>query len=77
MATEKLIARWDKRQRDYIAVYPTKRDGNLILHALFDKKHGPDGYFTRPSLAEQLEARGYDLTTLRFECSRKQDAPEQ
>jgi len=63
---------------------PTKRDKSdlqfagpcgpdrHLLYGVFTMK-GPDedGNITRPSLVEELEARGYDLTTLEFRIRRK------
>ena len=72
MAIRKLLVRWMKRENDHSIQYPRSRDGHYIHGALFYKQRDEDGRLTVPSIAEQLEARGYDLTTLRFECSLKE-----
>jgi hypothetical protein len=54
-----------------------KRD-SYLLHYMMAGKH-PDPYVTpvfskmRPSLLEELDARGYDLTTLKFSIKKKQN----
>jgi hypothetical protein len=54
-----------------------KSDARTALHALTEKRMAyafPSmGIEERPSLIEELEARGYDITTLRFTISRKVD----
>lgn len=50
-------------------------DARILASAFEDKRHGysfptmkPE---ERPSLVEELEARGYDITTLRFTIQKK------
>lgn len=50
------------------------RDSNLLLHIFCDKRPGtflmkPNEM--QPSLIEELESRGYDLSTLKFSISKK------
>lgn len=51
-----------------------KCDGRMVLHSMTEKRMGysfPDLVIKqRPSLIEELEARGYDITTLRFSIQR-------
>lgn len=51
-----------------------KPDARTVLHALTEKRWGwafPSMEIEeRPSLVEELEARGYDITTLRFTVQR-------
>ena len=51
----------------------------MAMQALTEKRMGysfPDMQpEERPSLIEELEARGYDITTLRFTVQRHTDAP--
>ncbi|HZG67765.1 MAG TPA: hypothetical protein VEZ12_13540 [Herpetosiphonaceae bacterium] len=54
----KLTVRWSKRERDLMIDYPAKCDGALMASALDE-------------LRPELEARGYDITTLRFSVARK------
>jgi hypothetical protein len=62
---------------EYRGDHTMKRDSNLLFCVLTNKSVDP---FTKPlfskmnpSLAEELEARGYDITTLKFSISKKID----
>ena len=70
-----LTVRWMARFRDYRIFYPRRCDGHLISNALFSKRMGLSGLHgpLEKSLMEELEARGYDLTTLVFQCQLKKD----
>lgn len=57
--TDPLRATWSKRERDVIIHYPRKCDGHW-LSGVFDK-----------AFTDELEKRGYDVTTLRFSVHRK------
>lgn len=50
--------------------------GRLIMHAITEKrlraKFSSPGYEYEPSLLEELEARGFDITTLKISIQRKQ-----
>jgi len=52
-----------------------KSDARYALHALTEKRYGyafPSMTLEQqPSVIEELEARGYDITTLRFSIQRK------
>lgn len=61
-----LAARWSRRERDVEFVYPSSPDGHL-LHNAFNYAKMTNG----KTLIEELKARGYDLTTLRFSIERK------
>lgn len=50
---------------------PNGPDRTLIYGALCAKNYDAQGWLTRPSLVEELEARGYDVTTLEFRVRRK------
>lgn len=70
-----LYASWSKRERDLSFHWPAQKpDGHLLYGALCAKQWGPDGEM-RPSLVEELESRGYDITTLRFSVKAKPSAP--
>lgn len=59
-----LLARWSKRERDLLFKWDegcSKSDGGL-LHSFLTFIQWPDN----KSLVDELKARGYDLTTLRF-----------
>jgi hypothetical protein len=60
---QKLAYKWSKRHKDYLIHFPTRPDGRLLY-----------GFFESDSAKEflkELEARGYDLTTLKFEVKLK------
>lgn len=66
-----LKARWSKKQKDIIYSFPRKCDG-AYLNRIFTQKNENDFINNPPlvlptSLYEELERRGYDLTTLKFE----------
>lgn len=69
-----LTVRYMTRFRDHRIWYPRRCDGHLIHHAIFGKHCNPRGGVDK-SLAEELEARGYDLTTLVFQCQQKKVTP--
>ena len=52
-----------------------KPDARTVMHALTERRMVPAfpslKYEERPSLIEELEARGYDITTLRLSIQRK------
>lgn len=54
-----------------------KPDARTVMHALTERRMAPAfpsmDYEERPSLIEELEARGYDITTLRFSVSKRRD----
>lgn len=64
-----LRARWSKKERDFVVEFPNGPDGHMLNHYLFTLK--PEPSQLRPlektkTLPEELEARGYDLSTLKF-----------
>ncbi len=69
-----LIAGWNARERDVGFAWggagASKADGSLLYSFLAYLKglHGK-------TFVEELEARGYDLTTLRFSIRQKEAAP--
>lgn len=80
---DKLLVRWDKRQKDIYCKFPCREDGALMFNWITgqffhfdDMAAGVNaiaeghGHFGK-SLHAELEARGYDITTLRFEIKRK------
>ena len=76
----KLSGRWNKREKDFWVSYPESRaDGNLLLTYMGSKrttvKFGPSGiiYTEDPSLLEELDRRGYDLTTIKFSIEKKKE----
>lgn len=70
-----LRAFWSKRERDVLYEYCNKPDGHL-LHDFFSYAKVPtsdnEGNPISVTMLEELERRGYDLTTLRFSIKKKQ-----
>lgn len=63
-----LSVRWSRRERALI--YDGSRPTGGMLASFFERIEHPD----KKTLAAELDARGYDLTTLRFSI-RKKAAP--
>lgn len=66
----KLLCRWDKTENDLKFWFPRKCDGSLLNHHLCGKRVEPlmmNDYKWIHSFTDELEKRGYDITTLRFE----------
>lgn len=77
-----LSARWSKREKDLAFHWPaSKPDGHLLYNVFCGNRWRPDWEGMRvsgafdPSFVKELEARGYDITTLRFSVKAKHDAP--
>lgn len=67
MNDRKLRAKWSKREGDVMIYYPDKRDGAMLSSLL----SAPTSIFPIGFL-RGLEERGYDLTTLKFEITKKE-----
>ena len=70
----RLSARWSKRECDILYSWGSgvsKADAALLHHTLTSKHHMPMDDTWAPGFIEELEARGYDLTTLRFSIDKK------
>ena len=76
----KLSLIYDKRQKDFVVKYPLRCDGALILHWIINEKllwdldkatKGELPCFRAESLKDELEKRGYDLSTLKFSIELK------
>ena len=66
-----LMARWSKGQGDLLYYHPDRRVDARLLDNVFARPHPRfDGSMGKTFL-EELEARGYDLTTLRFSVALK------
>lgn len=61
---DRLVYRWNKKENDFVIHYPSKPDGHL-LHGFFA------GHCDAKEFIRELEARGYDLTTLVFSVERR------
>lgn len=81
MSNRKLSLIYDKREKDFVAKYPTRKvDGDLLLYHLVGEIPirssliDTDGNTTEwYNFKEDLEKRGYDITTLRFSIELKQE----
>lgn len=71
MPSRKKVLRvsWSKRERDIVFHSPASADG-YMMHVLL---HHTNIVYNR-TFREELEARGYDITTLKFIIERKSDA---
>lgn len=65
---KKLTIKWSKREKDLMFNYPSKPDGHL-MHNAFSYTPTSSG----KSLIEELTARGYDITTIKFSIERRAD----
>ena len=66
----RLSARWDKREEQALYWFPTSAaDGDLLHGALYHQVQ-----ITGRTLVQEVEARGYDLTTLRVQIDKKKPA---
>lgn len=78
---DKLSIIFDKRQKDFVVKYPRKSDGNLainticgdILKHVMPMEKEPPFNFKVFNFIEELEMRGYDITTLKFSCELKKE----
>jgi hypothetical protein len=78
MNTNKLKARWSKGQKDIIYYFPHNCDG-VYLNGIFTRKIDFGTLPDQPptSFLEELERRGYDIKTLKFEiCLTQAPSPD-
>jgi len=64
-----LYAYWSKKEKDAMYCWPDNSADGHLLHWYFDPSRGSPN--EKPSLYKELEARGYDLSTLRFSIKKK------
>jgi hypothetical protein len=68
----RLAARWDRREKDFLfqrGEGVDRADGHLLYNSLGHVKT----IGGQRTLLEELEARGYDMTTLRFSIDKRVD----
>lgn len=73
----KLTVRWSKRAKDHVIHYPADKTDLHFICGAFTRQRlrvGPNGRDFGPSVIEELDERGYDVTTLKFEVSLKKAA---
>lgn len=77
----KLSVIYDKRQKDFVVKYPRRCDGALALFHLVgdvlrykipDEKSEYPNNWVKENFIEELEKRGYDVTTLKFSIELRQ-----
>ncbi len=62
---------WSKRESDLMFHFDKQKADSHLMHAMLcAPRRNVDGE-SDPSIVDELEARGYDLTTLRFSIRRK------
>lgn len=66
---KKLTAKWSKRQKDVVFYHPTDRSDGYLLYWLLSVAHGNE----KLSFLDELERRGYDITTLKFSVCKKEE----
>lgn len=76
MDADTLAIRWSKKEKDFLIHYPSSPDGHLCYgHFCCDRPKSryritdPMDAFD-PSFVDELRARGYDVTTLKFSVKR-------
>ena len=70
MTNQKLKMKWDKKAKDFIVIHPNKRDGNFLFW-MFTRKRVSSTNKIVDSFLDELDKRGYDLSTLKFEIKLK------
>ena len=64
---DRLLARWSRKEKDFKIAFPNKPDGHFLYGLLSTHERLSSGR----TLLEELELRGYDITTLRIQVDRK------
>lgn len=79
---DKITLSYNKAQKDFVVAYPRKADGNLVMSHIInnilafslEKQSKHEFYaFNTFNLKEELENRGYDITTLKFSIELKHE----
>lgn len=71
---DSLKVKWSKKENDFLISFPRSCDGSLINDYLFNHQYWYDSRMKK-SLKDELEERGYDLTTIKFSIKLK-DSPK-
>jgi len=66
---DKLYVRYSKREEDIEIHYPNKWDGGLAHSVFATPRRHLSGF--DPSFIDELKKRGYDITTLKFQISKR------
>ena len=67
----KLRAYWSKREDDLMLYSPTRQSEGRVLHSFLNSIEIDNGHGPR-TLLEELDARGFDIKTLRFSIAYKE-----
>lgn len=63
----RLLARWSRKDNDFLITFPSGPDGHFLYGLVSHHEKLSSGR----TLLEELEARGYDIKTLRIQVDRK------
>lgn len=66
-----LYVRWSKREKDLLYNYPRKSDAGILINYFEQLESSATCDGKVRNMRQELEARGYDLTTLKFSIKRK------
>jgi len=77
MKADKIVAKYSKREKDFIVSYPNKPDGILVLNHLFQdrleyrflRENGLN--YEVVNFIKELDRRGYDPKTIKFSIEKK------
>jgi len=64
---DRLLARWSRKEKDFLIAFPDGPDGHFLYGLLSRHEKLSSGR----TFLEELELRGYDITTLRIQVDRK------
>lgn len=67
----RLLARWSRKENDFLISYPDKPDGHFIYGLVANGSVRYEVLSSGKTLIEELESRGYDIKTLRIQVDRK------
>lgn len=66
-----LRAQWSTKDNDITFFYPSRKSDAHMLHCFFDGVSFKDDSGAPRSLYQLLDARGFDVKTLRFSIKKK------
>lgn len=68
-----LKIKWSKREHDLLCYYPRRCDMALFFNWLGNARYNPISKKWDKSFRQELEERGYDIKTLKFEIKKLQE----
>jgi len=69
--TKTLYVRWSKKEQDLLYNYPRKSDAGALIDYFERLENSATCDGKLRTMRKELEARGYDITTLKFSIKRK------